>query len=90
LDETIFSGRDRVTEYLRVVRRINAGQGAPHHRSPTLLHAVAHIVLPSHRRSDAQNTESGGDCKRDESLPSTHAKILSLLGLHVLTSPRDA
>jgi hypothetical protein len=73
LDETIFSGGNgRIAEYLRIVDLIDPGQTARDH-IPASFSAVA-FMPASRRRSDAENTEGGDDCKRAERLNSTHGK----------------
>jgi len=56
-----------------MVDRIDSIQAAPCH-SPGVFMAFA-IIPHSHRRSSAQNAESGGDRKRDESLLSVHGRF---------------
>jgi hypothetical protein len=73
LDETIISfGEGRIAKNTGVVDRINAVQAARDH---TRL-AAAVAIRPSRRRSGAENAQGGGDCKRDESLPSIHGGFL--------------
>jgi hypothetical protein len=63
---------------------INSTQVAPHHHRPAALVAIASIVaittpattVHRDRRSAAEKAQSGGDCKRDESLLSTHGGFL--------------
>jgi hypothetical protein len=73
-DKAEFGGSRSTAEDIRVVGRINPDQTARDHR-PFSISTVAFIILPaSRRRSDAENTEGGDDCKRAERLISTHGK----------------
>jgi hypothetical protein len=53
-----------------VVSRVNSVQAAARH-GPASFSAIVDIILSSRRKNIAESTE-GGNCKRDESLLSTH------------------
>jgi hypothetical protein len=80
-DETIFSGGDGgIAENLGMMGRINSGQAARSHGPTPFVAAVGAVLIPD-CRSGAENAQGGGDCKRDESLLSTHGSSLHLLRL---------
>jgi hypothetical protein len=71
LDETIMGlGEGRIAKNPGVVNRIDSVQAARDHTRSAFTVAIA--IRPSRGRSGAENAEGGGDCKRDESHPSTH------------------
>jgi hypothetical protein len=78
LDETIFSsGNGRIAEYLRMVDRIDPDQTA--RDDMAAFFSVVAFMPTSRRRSDAENTEGGGDCKCEESFLSIHGDLLQLV-----------
>lgn len=73
LDEAItVSGEGRIAKNTRVVNWINAVQVARDHTRV----AATVAVRPSCGRHGAEHAQGGGDCKCDESRPSTHGILL--------------
>jgi hypothetical protein len=60
------------------MNRINSLQAARSHR-PAAISALLRVILHRDRRSGAEKAQGGGDCKRYESLFSTHDSFLHLL-----------
>jgi hypothetical protein len=67
-------GDRRIAENIGMVSRIDAIKAARRHGARITV-TVADIILPGRGR-DAENADNGGDGKRDESLLSSHGRLL--------------
>jgi hypothetical protein len=76
-DETIFSGGNGgIAENLGMVKWINSVQATRSYRPAAFSALILHVILAGDRRSGADDTQGGGNCKRDESHLSTHGFLL--------------